>query len=270
MINASPPRSFAPLANTPLAKGLVIAGHWGAGVRDVGDGRAWAESGSPTVGHSQGGPGWQFNGTSSYLTRTDAKIVTNNKYFSMAVVCTPTVALATGRTIFAFGNSGSPDPVYAIRTGNATAANAELFARDAGGAGIITLQIASNFAVGRKSVLVVVVNGTSSSFYTEAGSVSGTTPANAVVTDRTGIGALVRNTVGGYFNGIVPMWAAWDRPLSRDEVQSFIVNPWQIFAVPSRSSTDLIRAAYVPSGGGANQILAGRRFSLAGASGLAG
>lgn len=184
----------------------------------------------------------QLNGTSQYL-RLDH--TPDNSATGMPIYRAGTFTIAmwvkgapqTAKYLFALGNStnagGTSQELFCIQTGNIAANNSklDLIIRAANGSTTPLNHPVSSSAVfdnnwhhiawvdNRGSVRLYIdgnLDGNNASF--------SYTPSGTYNFDRTAIGALMRNTAAGFFNGAIDDVGVWERPLSQAEVQNIMAN----------------------------------------------
>lgn len=277
-----------PASKQPGSARAVIAGSFANSITMAGYGNAyrsdmvvpatfrntsfWQVGGTPGIGYTQGGKAISFNGSSSYFFYDADKDFLNATTGESTLMCliTPRGSLVADSRIFSITGGSAANPIVALQSDNGgTATTAGLWVRnDAGSTGQAT--VASEFVLGKESLLIGVISGGTLYLYTRSGSGSAASPGGSIGLNSASLGCLWRTTPAAFYQGDISLWATWNRALTLNEINQLRVNPWQIFADPAQSRMNLIRSAYVPAAGGTFQTLVGQRFSLAGSRGLAG
>lgn len=221
------PASVVGIAGSSLTQGLVLAGYGYSDRHDVADKNMWTST-SATKATTRSARAWSFNGTTSYISRTDAPLNTASKSYSFACLATPRGTITAGARIFAFGSSLTTTPFVAIES------TGILTVRDDGAVITSTAALANPPALDRESLLIAVFKPAVMTLYEWTSSVTVAIANTACTTNRSAIGALLRTTASNFFSGDVSWWAAWNREITPYEIANLRENPWQIFAPMQR------------------------------------
>ena len=190
--------------------------------------------GSPTIGSGVISNAFSFDGSSQYLSIAHDPSATNGLplYRPGAVL---TVAFwvrgvaQTAKYVFAESSTTNLNPLFLLQTGQSSAVNnkLDLYLRTTAG-GVLVGHYVSTRPVfdGTWHHVAFVDNAGAIQFYVDGNADTNFTyaPSSSLALNATSIGALVRSSVSGYFNGAVDDVIAWQRALSQGEVQSVMTN----------------------------------------------
>ncbi len=148
-------------------------------------------------------------------------------------------AAQTAKYLFTEGCTTNTNPLFIIQTGNAASTNSHLDIIIRGiGFTPMNHTVSTSVVFDNNWHHIAWVDNLGSAKLYVDGNLDGT-PFNypypgssAIAFNTTTIGALVRSTVSGYFNGLIDDVAIWERPLSQDEVNQVRTNSLTIPASP--------------------------------------
>lgn len=183
---------------------------------------------SATTGTARSGRSWKFNGSSTYISKTEATLKAITGGFTVMSVCTPRT-VTTADYSLGFGNSVDTNPIIGLANNGTTASTAVFICRNNTGGAVSEAQVAGELVANKESVLIGTYRGTTMRLNTRGGTGTATYTAATTTLNRTAVGCLLRNTASGFFTGEVSLWAAWNRALTQREVYDLLKNPWVMF-----------------------------------------
>jgi hypothetical protein len=225
----------------------------GGATPDLSFGNDMAIAGGSTIGTGQVTNGFSFNGTSQYLSITHG---TDNSVNGLPIYSSAsgyTICLwvkgppvGTGGNvndhyIFGEGSTTSGNPLLVLQTRNGTTAAAtnklDVFIRTTGGTPLVNHLKSTAIVFDNNWHHIAWVDDHGSAKLYVDGNLDATSfnyvyTAGSVTMNTTAIAALVRASVGGWFNGSVDDVAIWQRPLSQIEVNQVRTNGIAIPAAP--------------------------------------
>lgn len=184
-----------------------------------------------------------FNGSSTYLRKdhspddypaTGMPIYRASRYTITMWVKGPA---QTARYLFTEGSTTSNNPLLILQTGQAAANNAkfDVIIRTDGGAALVNHVVSSNVVFDNNWHHIAWVDNAGQARLYIDGELDPAnfsyTPSGTFTFNTTALGALIRASVSGHFNGLIDDVAVWERALSQEEVRQ-VMNHSLVTPVP--------------------------------------
>jgi hypothetical protein len=184
------------------------------------------------------GSALQLSGTSQHLFSSHP---TDNAVNGMPIYRAGTYSItmwvkslgtSTVKYLFSHGNSTTGTPFLAFQTGNVAANSNKLdvIIRNDGNSTLLNHAVSSNVVFNNVWHHIAWVDSNGSVKLYIDGALDGNSAlfsysrSGTFTFDRTGIGALVRTSAAGFFNGAIDDLSLWERALSQAEVQDIMAN----------------------------------------------
>jgi len=177
-----------------------------------------------------------FNGSSTYLRKdhgpedypaTGMPIYRASRYTITMWVKGPA---QTGKYLFTEGSTLSNNPLLILQTGQAAANNAkfDVIIRTDGGATLLNHVVSSNVVFDNTWHHIAWVDDAGQARLYVDGELDPANfnygPSGTFTFNTTALGALIRASVSGYFNGLIDDVAVWERVLSQEEIRQVMNN----------------------------------------------
>lgn len=241
---------------------LNIARPWNDG--DATGAASWA-------GNNRNGIAFRGNGSSAYYAVDPTALVTPD--LGMAIACSVRWTNTTvGQAAVAFGRSSSSNPFLIVGAGDTTGSRARIAWRNDAN-NITNFQSSANYNDSQwHRFFFWRGTGSGGNYRFSVDGVSLSTAAlstNPITVDRLTVGALVRNTVAGYWTGDVSDVMVWRLPVASKPLNELQMMRWD-YEEWSKGWPELLNRQrkpliFLPGGGGSYTLTSGLgTYSLSG------